>query len=478
MALKRTSKLFKLVSVILTIAMMLSACSNAKKQETKSYQKKDIIEDDTYDEEILSEDVLWEDIWSESVINETVLDEFITEEIYLEEVVIAEEEITELLLAEDDINEVKLCKSIYVPEENLDTFSENSKTGHLFGEDIDVTSLLKKVAIGTGVIVTVVILKHAKFPEPLASVVVGAADKSLKFSVTGAAAGSLYGGLTGATNEIDESGRSSSVLAFATATVCLILSIVNLVASAPSGGITAAVGIKLALSAISVLGCLGQTVASGYDCIQSLTTIEAEDIDWDKIDWEKVGVSAAEQAIEDLGNGYMWGAIVGSVYGGADGYEYYEKYHAPYSDFVTRKKFTPSKNSDKGHWKGKRGESDFILDEPIELPNGKKVTRITYKNGIPDFSPYSEAQVKIPSMTNNRASNFAQADEILAKEWGCTAREVASYRKANSLTWHEMNNMQYMQLVPTEVNSTFGHLGGVGEYNIMIGQDGQVEDWG
>ena len=37
-----------------------------------------------------------------------------------------------------------------------------------------------------------------------------------------------------------------------------------------------------------------------------------------------------------------------------------------------------------------------------------------------------------------------------------------------------MNNMEYMQLVPTEVNARFGHLGGVGEYKAMINQTGGV----
>ena len=35
-----------------------------------------------------------------------------------------------------------------------------------------------------------------------------------------------------------------------------------------------------------------------------------------------------------------------------------------------------------------------------------------------------------------------------------------------------MKNMEYMQLVPFEVNAKVSHLGGVGEYNAMIGQLG------
>ena len=56
------------------------------------------------------------------------------------------------------------------------------------------------------------------------------------------------------------------------------------------------------------------------------------------------------------------------------------------------------------------------------------------------------------------------------KTW--TARDVANYRETNNLTWHEMSNMDYMQLVPTDVNASFAHTGGCSEYRTMIGQTG------
>ncbi|MCX2822932.1 HNH endonuclease [Bacillus amyloliquefaciens] len=37
--------------------------------------------------------------------------------------------------------------------------------------------------------------------------------------------------------------------------------------------------------------------------------------------------------------------------------------------------------------------------------------------------------------------------------------------RKNKLTWHELNDVKTMQLVPTKINSEFGHLGGVGEIN-------------
>ena len=80
--------------------------------------------------------------------------------------------------------------------------------------------------------------------------------------------------------------------------------------------------------------------------------------------------------------------------------------------------------------------------------------------------------------------NFEKADQALAEHWtkikykgkSWTAREIAQYRTDNKLTWHEMNNMESIQLVPTDVNSTFGHLGGVRECEIMVGQE-EVSDF-
>ena len=168
-------------------------------------------------------------------------------EIYIEELVIAEERIEEMLLEEETINEVLICKTIYVSQENIDEFSEHSQTSGLFGDKVDLSSVLTKVAVGTGVIVTLVVVKVSGLSDPIASVVVAAADKSLQFGAGGAAIGSLFGGLTGAANEIDSTGRTSAVIGFATATVGLILATVSLIAEIPSGGsttITTAAGIS------------------------------------------------------------------------------------------------------------------------------------------------------------------------------------------------------------------------------------------
>lgn len=463
-------KALKAISLILILSMLFSlvACSSKPSNSTQftlSDPNSEIITENTIVENVITEDIIVEHI---------------TEEIYLTEIVEVENQITELLLEEETISEVLLCESIYVSEDNIDEFAAHSQTDRLFGENVDWSALLKKVAVGTGVIVTLVVLKKAGLPDPICSVVVAAADKALQFSATGAAIGSLYGGATGAADEIDSSGRTSAVIGFAVATVGLILSAVSLVATIPSGGssaISLAAGIKLVIAGVSTVAATTATISAGYNCIQTFTSTDGVDIDWDNIDWDTVGCAAAEQAIENAGDGYMWGSIVGAVYGGAEGYEFYHKYHTPYSSYNARLMQTPAEGHG-GHWTGERGESTFVLDEPITLSDGTQVTQITYQNAVPDFSPFAKAEVKIPNMTNNRNQNFTQADEILAEIWNQTryngqswnARQVREYRRANGLTWHEMNNMESMQLVPTDVNSTFGHLGGVGEYNVMIGE--------
>lgn len=269
-----------------------------------------------------------ENVETENIITETVLTEFITSEIYLEEMIIAEEKISELLLEEETITEVMLCKSIYVPQDKIDEFAANDQAAQLFGDEVDISALLKKVAVGTGVIVTVVVLEKAGLSDLIASVVFSAADESLKSSGKETVIGSLFEGLIGAADEIDESGRASAVISFATATVGLILSIVSLVAEGPSGGsttITTAAGVKLVIAAVSMLAAMKETADAGRQAVKTFTSTDSTDIDWDNIDWQKVGVSSVEKTIENAADEYMWGAIIGVVHGGAEGYDFYQK---------------------------------------------------------------------------------------------------------------------------------------------------------
>lgn len=145
-----------------------------------------------------------------------------------------------------------------------------------------------------------------------------------------------------------------------------------------------------------------------------------------------------------------------------------------YSSYEERIKYTPKEESDRGYWTGRRGESKYI-------PNDRRIKKILkkygldgieYRNGIPDFSRVSESTNIIDNMTENRADNFRQCDEKCAEQWNkagrnkrkdWTPRDVAQWRKDNGYSWHERNDMETCDLVPTEINDYFGHLGGVSE---------------
>ncbi|WP_353056152.1 HNH endonuclease [Priestia koreensis] len=86
-----------------------------------------------------------------------------------------------------------------------------------------------------------------------------------------------------------------------------------------------------------------------------------------------------------------------------------------------------------------------------------------YSDAVPDFSPVSKGRVEIEGMSIDRDANFKKADELLAEKWGVTPKEVRKWRKQNKYTWHEDNDLKTMDLVPSVINSKFGHLGGVSE---------------
>ena len=122
----------------------------------------------------------------------------------------------------------------------------------------------------------------------------------------------------------------------------------------------------------------------------------------------------------------------------------------------------------------------------------EKFSLLIGMDGIPDFSHCAEAEVRIHSMTQYRRTedaqlagkdligNFEQADEALARIWTrtrhngqtWTADAVKAYRTEHKLSWHEMSNMESMQLVPREIHSKCLHYGGVAECKAMTGQEG------
>lgn len=148
-----------------------------------------------------------------------------------------------------------------------------------------------------------------------------------------------------------------------------------------------------------------------------------------------------------------------------------EEYFSTYDE---RLKQTPAQDSERGKWEENRGESKFIpYDNEIKaILTQYGLDGIVYKDAIPDFSECAEETVEIEDMSDIRSKNFQQCDEKCAEQWNLegrdgkfdwTPRDVAEWRKENGYTWHERNDMKTCDLVPTEINDFFGHLGGVSE---------------
>ncbi len=142
------------------------------------------------------------------------------------------------------------------------------------------------------------------------------------------------------------------------------------------------------------------------------------------------------------------------------------------STYEERLSQTPVNN---GEWVGVRGESKFVsnLDEVNDVLKEAGIDGIEYSEAIPDFAPMSVNEVEIPNMVTDRRINFREADELLAEKLGVTRKDIVKLRKEQKLTWHELNDMKTMQLVPTIINSKFGHLGGVAEIKKLLSMLGE-----
>ena len=133
-----------------------------------------------------------------------------------------------------------------------------------------------------------------------------------------------------------------------------------------------------------------------------------------------------------------------------------------------------------GKWTDRPGDSDWVPDRDEipkdrhgtnpehktwgEILNEYRIEFIPFVDGYPNFSEVSRGEVKIDDFTDDRDANFAQADEKMAEQRGCTPQEVKKWRKENGYTWHECEDCKTMQKVPTEVHGNVSHSGGVSAY--------------
>ena len=145
------------------------------------------------------------------------------------------------------------------------------------------------------------------------------------------------------------------------------------------------------------------------------------------------------------------------------------------STYPMRINGTPGKPSKNGIWTGDRGESIFISEDPRvkDILDKHNVKGVEYKNGMPDFSPFAVGEVKLKNMTDNRPINYSEADAKLAELWSSaektyTKEDIEDWRKDNNYTWHELNDCETIQLIPSDINRPiFKHFGGCAECVLM-----------
>lgn len=118
-------------------------------------------------------------------------------------------------------------------------------------------------------------------------------------------------------------------------------------------------------------------------------------------------------------------------------------------------------------WLGKPGNSAEIMpggqvryttqiNDPASLLNGKTVS-VSYTDGFPDFSPFMRHPSGVKSVTINMTGtnriDFRLANAAAGHpEWG--------NRPPPGWTWHHHQDGSRMELVPSDINSLFSHLGG------------------
>lgn len=190
--------------------------------------------------------------------------------------------------------------------------------------------------------------------------------------------------------------------------------------------------------------------------------------DWNTIDWENTSSTPEElrqiEEMEQNGEFEIDGVDYSSV-------KVTSNFEEP--QFPTMR--TPTGNA--GTWLGERGNSGYIPDNPAAQAVMREYGQdsVAIHNSHPDFSPFSvhdtpwgtqTCEVEIGHMVPQRAEadgNYMQADEELAKMigGGVTRDDVRQYREQNKLTWHEVEDGKTMQLIPTVINSSVAHTGGV-----------------
>lgn len=109
-----------------------------------------------------------------------------------------------------------------------------------------------------------------------------------------------------------------------------------------------------------------------------------------------------------------------------------------------------------GQWKGERGDS-------VWQPSDGRPP-VTYKNGFPNYSPYSQGDVSI-AMKGNETTDFTAATKAYREQIG-----DQDWKLPKDMTWHHKEDGVTMQLVPKNIHAVGDgaqspHMGGASLYS-------------
>lgn len=117
--------------------------------------------------------------------------------------------------------------------------------------------------------------------------------------------------------------------------------------------------------------------------------------------------------------------------------------------------------------KSKNSEKPYSNPDNLtwaELMEKYGIEGIEFRDGYPVFDDVARGTVEIDDFTDDRSSNFDQANEKMAEQKGCSPEEVENWMKENNYTWHECQDCKTMQKVPNEIHANVPHEGGVSVY--------------
>ncbi|AGX41803.1 hypothetical protein [Clostridium saccharobutylicum] len=84
-------------------------------------------------------------------------------------------------------------------------------------------------------------------------------------------------------------------------------------------------------------------------------------------------------------------------------------------------------------------------------------------DGITGTHPESQ-KIADKILSDKKLQKIINNDELgYDKKLGKLTSRLNTLRSENELTVHELNNARKTQWIPTDINGTFGHLGGVSE---------------